>query len=114
MDEYLLRNFFLMNAILAVVAGFAAWQIAGKLPRGWLTGVLGLCLVVAVSWTLGAIVTLIFIASGNPGSTRVITSDPSGAAAFFIERGIELVLGAAVAIISYSVARWRRRQPFAA
>jgi hypothetical protein len=108
MDEFLTRNFFLMNSVLAVVAGLAAWRIAHVLPRGWLIGTFGIVPVIIVSWLFAALVTFVFTLGFEPS-----TSNFGGAIAFYLESGIEL-LGAALAIATYLIARGRRRQPSSA
>jgi uncharacterized membrane protein len=113
MDEYLTHNFFLMNSVLGVAAGWAAWRIAHALPRGWLVGILGIVPVVIVCWLLGTLVVLVFMLVSNPAVAAAL-SDLSGAAAFCLESGIELVLGTAVAVIIYLISRWRRQQPSSA
>lgn len=40
--DYLQSNYMINLAIVAVIASWALWQLAARLPKGWVAGIFGL------------------------------------------------------------------------
>ena len=110
-DNYLAGNLLMINLVLAVVAGGAAWWLATRLPRGWVMGVVGVPIVIIGSMILSALNVLVWLIGW--GGTRVLeplATNVGGGLSFYWESGIEFgLLGFAAELIAYIVGRVKFR-----
>ncbi|MFG1346115.1 hypothetical protein V5F59_14570 [Xanthobacter autotrophicus DSM 431] len=117
-DQYLVSNLLMMNALLAFVAGVAAWRFARILSPGWVVGILGFPFIIFISTLLSAINVLVWLSlwSGGDGVLRAIYKNPGAALDFFLEMAIDFgLIGIGIASIMYVVSRIydRRARRFA-
>lgn len=110
--DYLQSQYLLNLVIVAGLAGWAVSVLAGRLPKGWIVGIVGLLPALVLSILISMIVVfgwMLVFAGGR--AISMIGADLGGSAQFMWLLGIEFGLYAiGLALIVYGVARFRTRK----
>lgn len=115
-NNYMMENYFAINCIVALLAGWIVIVLDKRLPKGWIASVVGLLPAIILAIIVAMIVSGAFeILFFGVRVVQVMMDDPGGAVAFFLETGIEFgLLGIVIALVLYVVARFRGRNGAAA
>jgi hypothetical protein len=110
-EATMMSNFLVFNIIIAAASVIASAYLAQRMRPGFLRGLLGFGLAMALALFIAAAGTWLVAVFSTPGMAGRSSSIPFGAFVWSLETGVEFaLLGIAAGMLAYLILRMRRRE----